>query len=261
MNHTTEINIGLNAEAAMIARIRKLLISKGIYANIQPFEIRVEFELQGSESSFNWELARRSNQTPRENYLIDNDAFILMSMGIGMFKANNVPTGNFDRGGNTYPLFFPDQNVFAQPATAVNVSEAEALEAVYNGFLKVNQDVNEVLFRLNTERFRITPETQTNTVGPLPITKPNYMGEQYVNIPVPTLFEGKSDNTFRLELAPKADTTLLNGDPETTSTQNFLVILHRGIVIRQYSEPTTIQEIRNSGLVAMTKQQIQAMRK
>jgi len=249
MKNSVEINIGLDREAAMLARLRQLLISKGIYANIQPFEIRVEKAISSGDVSFTYELARRANMTPRENYLVDNDAFVMLSMAIGIFKEDNSQTGNFSRGGNTFPLYYPDVNFFNTAGTGVNVSEAAALESIYNGFVTAKSDVTEVLFRLNTERFRKAPRTQY-TVGAagFPATLPNYEGEQYQDVPMPALFEGKNDNQFSLKIAQKSDTVLINGDDQS-EFQNYIVIQHRGLVIRQYSEPTTIQEIRNSGLV------------
>jgi hypothetical protein len=170
----------------------------------------------------------------------------MLYYAVGLINVNQVPTGNFDRAGNAPIILFPDPNLFYAPATAANVSEWEALEAIYNGFLKANSDIEEVIYRLELNRFRKVPRTQWGAT-----TRPSYTGEQYEPVPMPIIFQGNKINDFTLTFSPGADTFQINGDPTVTppTSINKLVVLHRGLVVRNLTEASTITQLRQAGIV------------
>ena len=236
------VNIIADREVAMMAKLQAHFARKNMRnVKIQPFEIRVEKQLTANDTNFLYKLAQRSNQTNRENYLSDNDGFVMLGMSIGIIKVPTNLTGAFDRGGNVSILNYPDPNLFNAAATAANVSEANALEAIYNGYLTAKSDTEEVLYQLETARFRKVPYFQWSST-----TRPSYDGQQYQPVPMPIIFEGKKTNEFNLYFAPGADTVQINGADAEVSV-NRLVILHRGLVIRNQSEPATYDELRALG--------------
>ncbi len=245
---TLNIYAGQNPEVQMTERLRALFVDPKIKANIQPFEMQKSKAIGSSDLDFDFKLGQDRGETNvLDNSLSDNDAFVLVSMAIGLAKVDNDFSASFERIGNVYPVFYPDPNIFDGAATGANVSEASALESVYRGFLKAQSDVNEVLFRLNTERFRKVARTQQNTDPNFPLTTNNYFGQQYEELSLPVLFEGQSSNEFQFKAAPKSDKVQANGEDDTK--QNYLIFFLRGVIIRQYATPATIQEIRNAGLV------------
>lgn len=235
----TIVNVMPNYELGIISQIRKEFQSAGVILNIQPYDIVIETLVNNNFSGFTYEMGTRRNMRPLETELGDNDGFIMTHMAIGIYKENNALTGNFERGGNSQPFYYPDENLFSVAATAVNVSEADALEANYKGILTAKADQKEVLLELPTYRFRKVPRTQLVTAAPL--AKPSYNGEQFEEMYLPIIWEGKKTNRWTFAPAAQADLAQAGG---AANTQNVLQIIKRGYIIRDFCEPLTLQEAR-----------------
>ena len=233
------INVYPDYELALISKIRQEFQDNGIILNIQPFDIVVEAEINNNFSNVSFQFGMRQNMRPLETALGDNDGFVMTKMALGIYKENNALTGDYDRGGNSQPFYYPDENVFGVAATAANVSEADALEALYKGTLTARADQKEVLLELPTYRFRKVPRTQAITTTPF--TKPSYEGEQFERMFITTLWEGKKTNKWTFNVATGADTVQAGG---ATDQQNVLQFIFSGYIIRDFCEAVTFQEFR-----------------
>lgn len=231
--------ISTDKQSTLISKLRQKFGDK---ANIQPSNIRLEKVLANSDVSTVFELGKRANMRPLETQLQDNDIFICTHMAIGLYKEDNALTGNFQRGGNASIYYYPDTIVFNTAATAVNVSEAAALEAIYNGNFGIKADTYEVVYACDTQRFRKVPRTQPATGG-----QASYTGEQYEAFALPVMFEGKKMNSIDFKCAKSADTVQAGGAANTT---NVLVFILQGFLVRNASEAISAQELRAAGIIA-----------
>ena len=115
------------------------------------------------------------------------------------------------------------------------------MEALYKGSLEAKADQSEVLLSLLTRRFRKVPYFQASAT-----TKPSYVGQQYEKMHIPILFDGNKTNKFIFTAADGADLVKAAG---AAGTQNVLFFVHRGYIIRDWSEAATIEMLRRRGLV------------
>jgi len=235
----TIVNVMPNYELGLISQIRKEFQAAGVILNIQPYDIVVETLVNNNFAGFTYEMGVRRNMRPLETALGDNDGFIMTHMAIGLYKEDNTLAGNFKRGGNSQPFYYPDAYLFSVAATDVNVSESDALEANYKGMLTAKADQKEVLLELPTYRFRKVPRTQLVTAAP--VAKPSYFGEQFEEMFLPIIWEGKKTNRWTFAPAAQADLAQAGG---AANTQNVLQIIKRGYIIRDFCESITLQEFR-----------------
>lgn len=239
------INISTIYDMSVISKMKEFMKSKkNERLNIQPFFIVVEKLLTSGISSFRYKLGERSNQRELETFLSDNDAFVMTHHAIGLYKEvepNPDAVSSSALGGNSFPLYYPDLVNFPTPATATNVSEAAALEAIYKGFTTAKADQDEVILRLDHYKTRSVPDTQY-VAG---TTLPSHRGLQFQPLYLPVIFDGNKENNFTFDLAPQADTVQIAG---ATGTRNVVQILHFGYLVRDYTESATIQQLKKRGI-------------
>lgn len=228
--------ITLKHDPATLAKLRAIY---GGTANIQPGQIRLEKVLNNNDSQFRRTLGTDNNAgglRPTEITLSQNDNFVCTHFAIGLQKVP-VLTASNQRGGNAQILHYPDKNLFTQVATVANVSEADALESIYQGVLGMKSDTYEVINEQDTLRYRVVPETQYQPVGATLPTDPSYRDEQYIPFWAPIIFEGKKTNLVTIDFAEQADRLQLGGDIVTGT--NVMVVLLSGFTIRNASEAVT----------------------
>jgi hypothetical protein len=142
-------------------------------------------------------------------------------MAIGLIKVPVI-------GGKEYPTsgtvsFFPDKNLFAEPAgVAPNVlAEAQALESIYFGdhTLKTNEGIR--LDKNPNFLFRHVHQTQASATTAGMLT-----GEEFKDIGADVRFAGGDENEVRISI--KCDDKTLIGGP--AASNNYLLVFLIGAV-------------------------------
>lgn len=238
----TTVVIPRTPNAAVLKKLTKMYPN----ANIQPSQLRLEKVLSDNDGQFRRTLGKDSNAgnlRPTEMLLGQNDSFVCTHMSIGL-QTVPILTASAQRGGNSPIYYYPDKNVFTEVATLANVSEADALESIYQGFLSMKSDSSEVIDIQDTLRYRVVPRTQFTAT-----TVPSYEGKERVEFDSPVIFQGKKSNEIVINFAPSADRAQLGG--KTDERTNVLVVLFYGFKIRNASEPVTVEEFVHQGKLLM----------
>jgi hypothetical protein len=240
------VNAPVSEYAAALAKLRRLYGNK---AQIQLGYIRLEKVLASGDVQVNWTASGQGqNKRTLEQYLSDSDNFVCMEASLVIYKQLQL-TGNFQRAGNA-PLFgYPDKTRFYLAATGANVSEADALEVVYNGKLSMKSNSNEIINVASTQVYRTAPITQYTAA--LQPSHGQFGGDQRTKFHQPIVLEGKKKNEILIIPAEGADTVQIAGDPAVGL--NIMAYIMYGWTVRNASEPTTIPEfelyIQNGALI------------
>lgn len=220
----------ITVEGSVYQKVRRIY---GDDAQIQPTDIRVEHVLTSSNVSHTFNLNGDGiNQRPTEQFIGRNDLVVLYSMMVGVQKIDTAFNGN---SGNKPTFTYPDLAVFNNPAAAPAVSEADALQAIWNGTIGMKANTYELINKLRLNRFYIVPETQQSAT-----TQAQLNSDCYVDIAQPSILSGRDTNTLEFVQAAGADTTLIGG---AGTTQNILVIAFKALVIRNGAQPASWTEL------------------
>lgn len=163
--------------------------------------------------------------------LYNRDVFIAAGSSLGI-QPTKIIDGK-ERLGNTPIYYFPDATVFNGAATATAVSEAQALEALYNAQLSTKSDEAIRLNDFPTDIYRTVGTTQggSNTV-------PEVNGEQYKDLGRPMKFVGGDDSEVTIRLASTVSD--LQNIAGTADHNNWAVMSFIGAVIRNGAKKSTI---------------------
>lgn len=230
------VNIHVSHDSAVFAKLRQRF---GKHANIQPSQIRLEKVVAAGDVNKTFTLSAESAMTRRttERYLSTNDVFVCTHMSVAIYKELTL-TGTAQRAGNAPLYYYPDKTVFSTDATLVNVSEADALEAIYNGTISLKSNSYEVIDSQDVLRYRSAPITQVTATTQA--SSGSFHGEQRVPFHAPILFGGNKRNEITLKQAEGADTVQIGGDAD--AGKNVYVILMYGFVVRNAAESLTLAE-------------------
>ena len=149
---------------------------------------------------FKFNAGNISPETPIDVLLPNNDAFIITHVRLSLIKALLI-NGNSTIG-QSRKYQYPEKTVFTLSGTATQLSEADALEAFYNGRLDVKiSTMNPVVFP--TTFLRGVPPTQngvnTQAAASVGIDEGVYTG--YVPFTPQLLIPGGGDLSINLQLA------------------------------------------------------------
>lgn len=215
-----------------ITKMRQIF---GSNAQLQQSTLRFEHVLTPNNvaKKFNF-TGNNQNNRPNEIFLGQNDAAVLYAQRIGVQKVDNS-TATAASSGNSPVYTYPDKFIFDDPAAGVNVSEADALMAIWNGTtsLKTNtielQNVQELsrFYRANQTQASATTQSQLNMLG-------------FVDIDMPPIISGRDTTILDFVPAVGADLALIGG---ATGTTNILVIQYEIIVARNAAQPATWNEL------------------
>jgi hypothetical protein len=230
------VNIHVSHDSAVFAKLRQRF---GTKANIQPTQLRLEKVVASGDVNETFTLSAESAMTrrPTERFLSTNDVFVCTHMSVGLYKELTL-TGTAQRAGNAAILYYPDKTVFNTAATAANVSEADALEAIYNGTISLKSNSYEVIDSQDVLRYRSAPITQV--AAATQASSGSFHGEQRVPFHAPILFGGNKRNEITLKQAQGADTVQIGGAADVG--KNVYVLLMYGYVVRNAAESLTLAE-------------------
>lgn len=236
----TVIQVNSHRQSALLQFLRQ---NYGKDYKIQEARICLEKEVKDNDVSNEFKVRSSGNERAFEKtfQLSDSDLFIATSMAVGIYKEPKL-TGSYQRAGNSKIFHYPEPAVFSKAATSALVSEAEALEAIFNGYIGIKASTEEIVNKLDLQRYRVVPDTQKSSS-----TMPSYRGEQFVDFLMPIVFEGGNDNTISFTHCPGADISFAGGD--TTTGTNILLFDLRGVIIRNGAKKITASELRASNIV------------
>lgn len=216
--------------------IQKMRQIFGKNAQLQQTSLRFEHVLTANNvaKKFNF-TGNNQNNRPNEIFLGQNDAVVLYAQRIGVQKVNNAGGFTAAASGNSPVYTYPDKTIFNDAAVAPNVSEADALMAIWNGTtsLKTNtielQNVQELsrFYRANQTQVTAATQAQLNALG-------------FVDIDMPPIISGRDTTILDFVPAVGADLALIGGAANTT---NVLVIQYEAIVARNAAQPATWNEL------------------
>jgi len=231
------LKIYLNQEKAVLQKLRQKF---GAKANIQPTQIRLEKQVASGDVNNTFTLSSENNlsKRPTERFLGTNDVLAITHISLAVYKELEL-TGTAQRAGNSVLYYYPDKTVFGTlPATAANVAEFSALEAIYNGTISIKSNTYEVVNSMDCLRFRSAAITQDSATTQA--SSGSFHGEQRTAFVAPVLFGGNKRNEIDLKIARGADTVQIAGDP--IIGKNVYVLLLDGYVVRNAAEALTLSE-------------------
>lgn len=213
--------------------------------DVRTHQLQVHAKLGASNNSIDFNIARRIGAHVLDYLLDENDFFVCHGIALGI---RSVPVvSSIERPGNVQPHYFPDPNIFSVAATAGTVSEAAALEMLYNADLSIvsNQDIR--MKEFFTNRFRTVPETQTVTAAPTSVN--SYYDIPYKNTYSGLGFEGGQNNVIQLKFRNDAgEFSKIEGVAGTRV--NYAVLQMEGILIVGGAKKATagrIHQLLNEG--------------
>jgi hypothetical protein len=190
----------------------------------QPSVLRLFLPLSDSESeyTFNFDQDVQGNISPLARGLQFRNSFQAMAMAIGIMPVKTVSGTLY--WGAAAEIYWPDPAVFSGAATSV-LTEAEALEGVYQGSLTFQTNEGLRLDNHPTNIFRTVPETTRATITPFSggtayNTYNSEFGQQYQSLGGVFNVMGGDDNYIKVKINTK-DKSAIKGSATRT---NYLVI-------------------------------------
>jgi hypothetical protein len=224
----------ISQEAALICKLRELM---GENAQIQQTDVRLEKKLTSTTVATKFYLNGEgaTNRRPSEIFVGINDLVVLYKMKVAVQKVKNTTlAGN---SGNSVDYTYPDKFIFNDPATATNVSEADALKALWNGTFSLKTNTIELQNIRYMSNFYIANQTQESAT-----TQAQLNPSGFVDIAMPPIISGRDTTILEFNPAPGADLSLIGG---AAGTENIFVIHFLAMVVRNGAQPSTWTEISN----------------
>lgn len=193
--------------------------------DIQDFFLRAEDNLNNGKSSHEIQLVNTAGKTAAatERLLTSNDAF--MPLEVGLFIKKATIAGGREFPGNDRLYTFPLASLFNGAAVG-GFTEAQCVEAVYNGDLGLYSDGKELMYKIDTSIFRHEYATADSSPNILDVFYP--LAKQFV------LFGG-NDNVAKIDFK-SSNVGSIQGDTVTAGAldteQNKLVLIFKGLIIR-----------------------------
>lgn len=200
-------NIGLAASAARIASL--ILLAK----------------LVPNKDNYSFSVSWADQERIAPNFALglrDKDAFLMSRFSLGILSVPIVD--GVEVFSAAAPIYWPDPNVFnAAGAGAANLSEAQALESLYNGFIQLTTNTDVRLEDFHLGDLRTVKTTQDSDV-----TSNEQDGCQYLEIGNLMGFHGFEKNKWDLRI-DSPDKTLLGG-PDARN--NYIVLKADGAIVK-----------------------------
>lgn len=230
------INVPTDAKRAKLNRaLEALNIDINNYI-VNEHTLRLESELKAGKNAYSLQMYENpGSDRPQEIKLNRNDAFFIIGVGVALAKQDK--TTNPPRYGN-YPLYtFPDPGVFlGVPAAGLN--EAQCLEVVYNGKLRIKTNNTDRLTGISTQRFRYVPR-RTFGSGVHAEYGPTLEAQGIFQMEPHIILNGQQNNSVELEVGT-GDTAViaggLNAAGAAIDTTNVLIIQLHGFLLNEAAE-------------------------
>lgn len=216
------VNIPATPQRALFQRLEKVMMDVGVPGNsvVSPYELRVEQDITGSKTSYEFNLYQSQSDNPIEKKLNRNDGFFISHFGLGVYKLATA-----DEEGQERVLFWPDPDVFSA------ANEADAIRQFYNGKLTLKTTPLERM-RLSTRLLEYNPGVVNDTTNFYAAYGNSFVGptlEQKGLFPVDPspILDGNDDNEVVLTLGP--------GDASAAGTpaDNKVVLLVYGFLVER----------------------------
>lgn len=199
--------------------------------------MRCEVSIQGTVNAVQFNtLINQGSQNNTEVRLNMTDRFCVASMGLFLMKAGTTTTATQAQIGSARLQTYPNRAVFSA------ANEADNLQQIYNGQLQVK--INSVVFYQNWDvmrHYRVPTSQQgvavstVATDGIIPVSGYDSVAYPFSSVVPSFELDGKGKNEINLVLP---NSTNLGG----TNSQNFVVLILRGLLIQNGSErPWTAQ--------------------
>lgn len=223
---TTKV-VPFSREGAIIAKARGMF---GKDAQLQLGDLRYEKVLTSTSvaNKFSFTGDGSTNKRQTEIYLSQTDLAIIYKMRVSLQKRNTTFNGN---SANCPDYTYPDKTVFAATAAAPNVSESDALMAIYNGNVSIKAGTIEVLNNLQLSRFYRSNQTQ---VSASTLAQLNDCG--FVDIEIPMIISGQDTTILDFTPAQGADLAAIGGG---ANEENILAFHFQVVIVRNGAQPTT----------------------
>jgi hypothetical protein len=211
---------------------QKMSIRKGqVVGKAQPDELILIKPLDTATSEyefqFNDEIVR--NDSPIAKGLQFRNNFVISGVAVGVLK---VPlNGSTVLWGSSHAIYHADPNTFNIAAGGSSLSEAQAIEGVYNGTMTLKTNEGIKVDKMPLRGFRTVHQTQVGgtTDGTTGFSTANQqLGDEVKSLGAIVKIAGGNENSITVRVQT-VDKTHLAGD---ANSKNYLYIVLRGAVIK-----------------------------
>jgi hypothetical protein len=219
---------------AIIARARQRFGSK---AQIQEGDVRFEKVLTATSVSQKFSFTGDGSNARRQGeiYLSVTDLAILYGFRVSVQKRNTALAGN---SANSPDYTYNDKTVFNTAATVTNVSEADALMAIWNGNMSIKAGTIEVENFMQLSRFYKSNQTQVSAT-----TQAQLDQSGFIDIDIPMIISGQDTTILDFNQAAGADVAQIGG---AVGTENVLALHFKALIIRNGAQPATWTQIKQA---------------
>lgn len=203
---------------------------------INPSTLRLEAELKASINSYKFKAVEGSSDGDLEVKLERNDAFVITHIALGIRKQNkvSVPAKHAN-----YPvLHHADANYFV--GAQGGVTEAECLEALFNGTLSVSTSPIERLSDFLTNHFKVVPNrghiiASGDQIGDEQSEYGGSLAKRgFVRLQPQMVLNGGDNNEVELKIGAGVNALIKGGvaaDGSATDETNVVVVMLHGYKI------------------------------
>lgn len=205
---------------------------------VRPHVLLVALPLMAGQNAYEFNLKQGVNPHLPEiaELLGTNDQFIFEELGIGVMPVLcKRPVEGAEAilyPSNSRIFSYPDANVFSGAVGGAGVStEAQSLQACFNGKLRIQVNSEVVIENYSTANFLYIPETQSSatTVPNLPGIVTRKWGKAY---------KMAGDKTNLIEIKLSGDVSNVTGNVPNDTTpgyRNYLIVAARGYIVKEAS--------------------------
>ena len=192
----------------------------------RPQALRFITKLENNKSSIAFDVKNAvsiEGSKINQVLLTTNDVFVVSHLGF-MIEKVRIQDGK-RKFGNARALPYPDRAVFnGAPVAPSLFSEAECLEAIYNGLLSFKTGDYTRLGDFPMSYFRITPETQQSAT-----TEPSLPGQVVRETVLNYYMSGTQSHKIEVAYPEAVDVSQLEGSD--AEFENYLVCYAYGVLI------------------------------
>lgn len=228
--------ITLSTEAAALARVKSFF---GHDAQIQPSYFRMEKVLSADDVDHEFVLTDKA-QREMERTLGKNDVAVVYAMGVFLQKVDKTRTTS---NANSTNYSYPDKAVFATAATVTGVSEADALESIYNGTVDMKIDTFEAIQSMSLQPYRVVPEIQASAT-----TQASIGSESFIPFYNVYALQGDSNIVLNFKKPAKSNTENIGGGADE---ENVMSIVMKAFIVRNAAKKLTNMNLSAGQLQAL----------
>jgi len=231
------VNVPSDARRAKLQRaLDALQIKMGDYI-ISDHTLRLEKVLAAGQNSYNFDLYQNPGaDRPLENKLNRNDVLIITEIALAITKQDT--TTSPPRYGN-YPLYhFPDPGFFLG-VPAAGLTEAQCLETIYSGKLRLKTNNTDRLPNFLTNDLRYVPERTYDANDVHAQYGPEIPSRGFYSLEPHVILNGQQNNLSTLEIGAGETTVIAGGidaAAQALTTSNIVVALIKGFLISEAAE-------------------------